>query len=283
MLELNIFDTIGGLPVHALVVHFAVVLLPLSSLALLAEAVRPAWRRRYGFVTFACLTVGVLAALVSKLSGEQLATHVGRPAAHATWATVTLIVSALLWLVSGAQLWLTRKTGTDDARRSWAPIAPWATAVLSVATLAAAVAVGHTGTQAVWAGRVTNTAPVVPAAPTSSSAAANPTATQDTASPSGSATGTASASQASSSSATSTSGSSYTLAQVATHNSASSCWAAIEGSVYDLTGWINQHPGGTGHILALCGTDGTSAFEAQHSGDQRPAEELATFKIGTLG
>lgn len=102
MLELNIFDTNGGLPVHALGVHFAVVLLPLSSLALLAEAVRPAWRRRYGFVTFACLTVGVLAALVSKLSGEQLATHVGRPAAHATWATVTLIVSALLWLVSGA-------------------------------------------------------------------------------------------------------------------------------------------------------------------------------------
>lgn len=40
MLALNVFDTIGGLPVHALVVHFPVVLLPIASLALIAEAVR---------------------------------------------------------------------------------------------------------------------------------------------------------------------------------------------------------------------------------------------------
>lgn len=75
---------------------------------------------------------------------------------------------------------------------------------------------------------------------------------------------------------------SYTLAQVATHNSAQSCWTAINGGVYDVTAWVSQHPGGAQAILSLCGTDGSSAFNGQHGGERRPAQELAGFKIGTL-
>jgi cytochrome b involved in lipid metabolism len=82
--------------------------------------------------------------------------------------------------------------------------------------------------------------------------------------------------------ATQTATATYTLAQVAMHNKASSCWTAINGSVYDVTTWINQHPGGPGPILSLCGTDGSAAFNGQHGGQARPAAELATFKIGTL-
>ncbi|MDB5190027.1 MAG: conserved rane protein of unknown function [Parcubacteria group bacterium] len=75
----------------------------------------------------------------------------------------------------------------------------------------------------------------------------------------------------------------YTQAQVATHNTSNSCWAIINGNVYDLTKWIPQHPGGEGPILSLCGKDGTSMFEAQHSNNGRANAELATLKIGTLG
>lgn len=75
---------------------------------------------------------------------------------------------------------------------------------------------------------------------------------------------------------------SFTMAQIATHNSASSCYAAVNGSVYDLTSFINRHPGGAARILTLCGTDGTAAFEGQHGGQRRPANELAGLKIGTL-
>ena len=74
----------------------------------------------------------------------------------------------------------------------------------------------------------------------------------------------------------------YTMAMVAQHNSGSSCWAAINGKVYDLTNWINQHPGGPEHILALCGTDGSAAFNAQHGGQTRPASELTNFYLGPL-
>lgn len=74
----------------------------------------------------------------------------------------------------------------------------------------------------------------------------------------------------------------YTLATVAIHNSASSCWAAINGNVYDLTDWISQHPGGPEHILGICGTDGSAAFNTQHGGERDPAQELKNFYIGTL-
>lgn len=74
----------------------------------------------------------------------------------------------------------------------------------------------------------------------------------------------------------------YAMSEVAKHNSASSCWTTIHGNVYDVTNWISQHPGGSDAILSLCGTDGTAAFTDQHSGQARPANELASFKIGTL-
>ncbi|HEY4494024.1 MAG TPA: cytochrome b5 domain-containing protein [Candidatus Paceibacterota bacterium] len=74
----------------------------------------------------------------------------------------------------------------------------------------------------------------------------------------------------------------YTMAQVATHNSKSDCWTAINGSVYNVTPWIDLHPGGSEKILSLCGKDGSAAFTTQHSGQSRPASELAAFKIGIL-
>lgn len=75
----------------------------------------------------------------------------------------------------------------------------------------------------------------------------------------------------------------YTMAQVKTHHGASSCWAVIDGNVYDLTKWINQHPGGPDKILGICGTDASAAFQQQHSEDPEPKKRLGGFQIGVLG
>lgn len=74
----------------------------------------------------------------------------------------------------------------------------------------------------------------------------------------------------------------YTMAQVAEHNSATSCWTVIDGEVYDVTDWISQHPGGPDRIKALCGTDGTSNFQGQHLDAVNPNERLASYMIGVL-
>ncbi|MCW2828706.1 MAG: hypothetical protein JWQ67_2322, partial [Marmoricola sp.] len=42
------FDTFNGIPLHPLVVHAVVVLLPLAILGTIAIAVRPGWRGKYG-------------------------------------------------------------------------------------------------------------------------------------------------------------------------------------------------------------------------------------------
>ena len=73
-----------------------------------------------------------------------------------------------------------------------------------------------------------------------------------------------------------------TLTQVATHNSRTSCWAAINSNVYDLTSWIPNHPGGEQNILQLCGTNGSAKFNAQHGGNAKVLTVLSGFKIGTL-
>ncbi len=74
----------------------------------------------------------------------------------------------------------------------------------------------------------------------------------------------------------------YTLAEVETHNTPSNCWAAIGGSVYDLTSWVSRHPGGENPIKNLCGTDGTARFERKHGGSNAAKMSLGLLKIGTL-
>jgi len=74
----------------------------------------------------------------------------------------------------------------------------------------------------------------------------------------------------------------YTMEQVKANNTSSKCWSAINGKVYDLTTWINSHPGGPGAITSLCGTDGTSSFNGMHGGSGQPASRLAGYLLGPL-
>ena len=74
----------------------------------------------------------------------------------------------------------------------------------------------------------------------------------------------------------------YTMAEVSKHNTSASCWSVVSGSVYDLTNWIGNHPGGVSAIKGMCGVDATAEFTGQHGGQARPVSELAGFKIGVL-
>ena len=74
----------------------------------------------------------------------------------------------------------------------------------------------------------------------------------------------------------------YTLAMVSEHGSQSDCWAVVNTDVYDLTTWIDRHPGGPGAILDLCGTDATKKFTRQHGRSRAAQAALALLKIGKL-
>jgi cytochrome b involved in lipid metabolism len=74
----------------------------------------------------------------------------------------------------------------------------------------------------------------------------------------------------------------FTRAEVAQRNTNSSCWTIVNESVYDLTSWINSHPGGPSAIRSLCGTDGTSAFTGTHGNSGSPMRELSSRYLGKL-
>ena len=47
------------------------------------------------------------------------------------------------------------------------------------------------------------------------------------------------------------------------HASPNDCWVIINNKVYDVTGYLNLHPGGANVLSAYCGQDATSAFLTQ--------------------
>lgn len=74
-------DTVFGLPVHVLIVHFAVVLVPLAAAALIVTCWKPEWRQRYVLAIALVALAGAAAAIVAAQSGETLQRTIERDAA----------------------------------------------------------------------------------------------------------------------------------------------------------------------------------------------------------
>ncbi|KAG7194811.1 uncharacterized protein KQ657_004492 [Scheffersomyces spartinae] len=49
------------------------------------------------------------------------------------------------------------------------------------------------------------------------------------------------------------------------HKSQEDCWTCINGKVYNVTPYVNFHPGGVEEIMKCAGKDGTSLFNKYHS------------------
>lgn len=146
------FDSFNGLPLHPLVVHAIVVLLPLATLGTIAIAVRPSWRTTYGpLVVAATLTATVLLPVATS-SGESLEEQVGSPGEHAELGE-QLIWFALALLVTSAIL-----VGLELRRaRQETPTTSRAITTMAAVAVVAALAcswqvyrVGDSGARAAW-------------------------------------------------------------------------------------------------------------------------------------
>lgn len=254
------FALIQGLPVHPLVVHAAVVFVPLAALGLLAMAVLPKWGARFGWVVTLVAAMALGASFVAKESGEALEGLVGEPGYdHAEWgdrmpliAGALFVVCLLLWLVQRS--WAKR----EDAGKGLIVILGIVAAAVAAGSMFWIYKVGDSGAKSVWKDEVSADVSPAPTPEATTNAGASPSASKST---------------------TAT----YTAAQVAKHNTSGDCWTSINGMVYDVTNWEDQHPGGAARIMSLCGIDGSSAFDNQHSGQPKPETILAGYEIGVLG
>ncbi|MES1914864.1 MAG: hypothetical protein MHM6MM_006892 [Cercozoa sp. M6MM] len=74
----------------------------------------------------------------------------------------------------------------------------------------------------------------------------------------------------------------YTAKEVAKHTTESDCWVIMHGKVYDVTKFLDDHPGGADVIMDYAGEDCTEAFEEIFHSDKAKKQADDEFLIGTL-
>lgn len=153
----SLFDTIAGLPVHALVVHAAVVLIPLGALGSILMAVRTSFSRRFGSLVVIVAGVAAASAVASKESGEQFALRVGTPEQHAELGNLLPLIAGVLFLMV-LTFWLfDRGIPANKSRPTWLTILGVVMILVSLLAIFWTIRVGHTGAEAAWSAIIENT------------------------------------------------------------------------------------------------------------------------------
>jgi len=73
----------------------------------------------------------------------------------------------------------------------------------------------------------------------------------------------------------------FQFSEVQTHGSLTDCWLTIHGKVYDVTKFLEHHPGGDDVLISASGKDATNDFEdVGHSVDAHNL--MKDFEIGEI-
>jgi uncharacterized membrane protein len=162
------FDLINGLPIHPLVVHAVVVLLPLGILGTVAIALRPAWRKAHGWLVLGVTAAATVLIPIATSSGEDLEKRVGDPGEHAElgdqllWFAVPLLilVAALVYLDRRGSRSAAEPVAAEEAGQHLASGSRALTTVAVLAVIASVAAgvqvyrVGDSGARAAWGDQV---------------------------------------------------------------------------------------------------------------------------------
>jgi len=159
----------NGLPLHVLLVHFVVIVVPLAALCTLLTAAWPAARRRLGVVTPIIALAALIAVPITTEAGEWLQARVANTeliAAHAAigktllpWAAATFLVAAIQWfwfrfVVAPDARFASRVRG-KTARLVITIALAVAVVVLAVGSVVTVVQIGESGARAIWTGSFT--------------------------------------------------------------------------------------------------------------------------------
>ncbi len=160
-------DTIGGIPLHPLLVHAVVVLVPLASLLLLLAAVSPRIRHWAGILTPITATLALVMVPLATQSGEALEKRVEESPAleeHTElgdsllyFVIVLAVLAWALWFLDRrARATVTATSTSADGTPAAAPRSGLLTAVIVLSVLAVlattvqVVRIGHSGAEASW-------------------------------------------------------------------------------------------------------------------------------------
>ncbi len=144
-----------GLPLHPLVVHAVVVLVPLAALGGIVISAWTAARKRYGWLTVAFAAAAAASTFVAQEAGESFAatfarttpameTHIELGGTLLVWVIILFVGAAAVMI---AQRWIDQQ----NPRGRVALIAGGViTVICAVVSLVQVVRIGHSGATAVW-------------------------------------------------------------------------------------------------------------------------------------
>jgi hypothetical protein len=155
---------VNGLPLHVLLVHFVVIVVPLAALCTVLAAAWPAARRRLGIVTPLIALAALISVPITTAAGEWLLTKVGNTPlilAHAAlgrtllpWAIVTFVIATAQWV------WFRfghTRVPAQRARVTITVVLAVAVALIAIGSVATVVQIGESGARAIWSGLFTTT------------------------------------------------------------------------------------------------------------------------------
>jgi hypothetical protein len=143
--------TVGGLPLHPLLVHATVAVVPAAALAVLLAAVWPRFRRWAGWGPLALAAAALVLDPLSTQSGESLEHSLPRSALVEEHAH--LADGLLPWLVAlavGAVLSFVVLRRDRRTSRALLVAAAVISVVAALGTTVEVVRIGHSGAKAVW-------------------------------------------------------------------------------------------------------------------------------------
>jgi len=167
-------DSINGLPLHPLIVHIPVAMLPLAFVGVAVMCIKRAWYERYRWAVLVVGAIGTLGATLAAATGESLEADVRRTEGRAairgihehaeagdlarTVAIVFFVALAAWTLIPWYLDWRRAQTMTHgedvDGSSRTSHLARSAlmviTAILAAASMVTIYRAGHTGATSVW-------------------------------------------------------------------------------------------------------------------------------------
>ncbi|WP_132992775.1 DUF2231 domain-containing protein [Gordonia zhaorongruii] len=150
-------DTLNGLPLHPLMVHFVVVAIPVAALVAIVAALWPRARTKLGIVTPVISLIALIATPIATTAGEGLEEHLPPTEALTTHTEAGDVVIIGIGCLFGATALLYLLGTRSVAAR--VPLPAVADVIARVLVVAAAIAslylvfqAGDTGSHAVWDG-----------------------------------------------------------------------------------------------------------------------------------
>jgi hypothetical protein len=147
----SFLDTFSGLPVHSLVVHAVVVLVPLAAVGGVLMALWRSFSRRFAPLVVIVAAMGAGSALLAKESGEKLSIRLGGgPPTHMQLGKYMPLFAGALFLLILAFWLVDRGIPLNRPRPLWLKLLGAALIVVALFATYWTVRVGHTGSEAVW-------------------------------------------------------------------------------------------------------------------------------------